>query len=945
MKVNKKNIFIFLSLFLLGLCLLIVPRPRFLPFDMVAFAFECIFIVVSAIFFLQCVAGKLEDIRLSPVDILYGIVVILSAVSFFFLSEHGQPMDHLFIAYAALVLYFYVRLSYKRYVYQRQTFFLSLLVIISGVEASHGLIQFVSGSQMKGHFFNPNYLAMYAALHVPVAFALVWSKRHKLLQKLFFVCVTGLLLLCVLLSICRTALLGLILTLLLMFFVYYGHSIQRRHLKISKRSLTIYGIISVVAVVFITFVFFSLKPVSALGRVLVWKVSLRMFFESPIMGVGFGNFSSLYNLHQAQFFEQGMGTPIERMSASDVTSAFNDYVESAVEFGLVGLVVLAVFWVLIFRNTWSVFSRFYRLRGNTLKWRAHEREYRSTDIGSHVDTPQANQRTHNPSFTAEQVILGMAGSVLLFMIMSLFYSTSRFTSAFLIFNVFLACVVSANQMYRAATLSREESEMYRTAGAYSRIANKGRSRNLGRFLWIAFSSLAFLVSVMRVPTLYAQYKGGEKWYTAQRLNRMELYKKAIKCYRDAYPNLRRDKDFLYDFGKTLLQAGNEAEAIKYLEQCNKLWPSPFLSEDLATAYERRGDLREAVKNASLASNILPWRLTSAFMLADLYYRLGDATKALNYANLVVDTPMKIVTEKGRHLKKMARILQQNLKTPLPELRIKREKAMSLIPTPYRADVAKAVDAAGTNDMQLVEVLYTLDSEERRALSFLLANMPRQDLKSLTSVFLAANVQYAFKSRSALPYNLNIPEDIFLNYVLPYANVNERRDNWRADFYERFIEMARNSSSVEETAALLNTEMFKMLGINFGNRDPQEAIHSPFESMEKGYASCEGLSVLLVDACRAVGIPARLVFIPEWADVRGGHIWVEVYDDGRWHCMAAFDAHDPTWPCNRASRTDPSKSEHRIYAVSFERTGLHIKFGPDVSLIDVTDRYVHQENTR
>jgi len=32
----------------------------------------------------------------------------------------------------------------------------------------------------------------------------------------------------------------------------------------------------------------------------------------------------------------------------------------------------------------------------------------------------------------------------------------------------------------------------------------------------------------------------------------------------------------------------------------------------------------------------------------------------------------------------------------------------------------------------------------------------------------------------------IPEDIFLNFLLPYASLNERRDNWRKDFKNRFF---------------------------------------------------------------------------------------------------------------------------------------------------------------
>src|SRR6478752_4758171 len=37
-----------------------------------------------------------------------------------------------------------------------------------------------------------------------------------------------------------------------------------------------------------------------------------------------------------------------------------------------------------------------------------------------------------------------------------------------------------------------------------------------------------------------------------------------------------------------------------------------------------------------------------------------------------------------------------------------------------------------------------------------------------------------------------------------------------------------------------------------------ANQSPSESRESGKASCTGLSILLSDACRSVGIPARLV---------------------------------------------------------------------------------------
>ena len=39
------------------------------------------------------------------------------------------------------------------------------------------------------------------------------------------------------------------------------------------------------------------------------------------------------------------------------------------------------------------------------------------------------------------------------------------------------------------------------------------------------------------------------------------------------------------------------------------------------------------------------------------------------------------------------------------------------------------------------------------------------------------------------------------------------------------------------------------------------------------------------------------------------------------------------------QTPPPKPKHRVYAVCFKKTDLHILLGPDVSLIDVSEAYL------
>ena len=83
-------------------------------------------------------------------------------------------------------------------------------------------------------------------------------------------------------------------------------------------------------------------------------------------------------------------------------------------------------------------------------------------------------------------------------------------------------------------------------------------------------------------------------------------------------------------------------------------------------------------------------------------------------------------------------------------------------------------------------------------------------------------------------------------------------------------------------------------------------------METGLASCTGLAILLADACRSVGVPARLAGVPNWIDDRGNHTWVEIWDQ-RWHFAGAAepDANglDHAWFQHDASLAVKDSKEH------------------------------------
>ncbi|MGB0420130.1 MAG: transglutaminase-like domain-containing protein [Limisphaerales bacterium] len=253
--------------------------------------------------------------------------------------------------------------------------------------------------------------------------------------------------------------------------------------------------------------------------------------------------------------------------------------------------------------------------------------------------------------------------------------------------------------------------------------------------------------------------------------------------------------------------------------------------------------------------------------------------------------------------------------------------------------------AEANREAIEKALDRVPANQRPGLEFLLTHMPLRDLRSLSADFLLENLSYAYRAWRESPWRKQVSEERFFNDVLPYASINERRDAWRPALYEKLKPLIRGIDSPGLAAARLNQEIFSLFGVKYSTRR-KKADQSPFETMENGLASCTGLSILLIDACRAVGIPARFVGVPLWSDGSGNHSWVEVWDDG-WHFTGAAepagDALDQAWFIGRAAKAERESQRHAIYAVSFRRTPQPFPMvwkrgSNEVHAVNVTDRY-------
>lgn len=262
-----------------------------------------------------------------------------------------------------------------------------------------------------------------------------------------------------------------------------------------------------------------------------------------------------------------------------------------------------------------------------------------------------------------------------------------------------------------------------------------------------------------------------------------------------------------------------------------------------------------------------------------------------------------------------------------------------VPKEYHALIDRTIATAGDNAKELKKALKEVPRNEREGMAFLISYMPERDAKTLSAAFLLENVQYAYKARAEFPWAKTVPDSVFLNDVVAYANLNENRESWRKDFYERFKKYVAPCKTMREAIDSVNKNVRDELLVDY-NTKREKPDQAPYESMRQHMASCSGLSILLTDAFRAVGIPSRVAGTPAWHDDRGNHNWNEVWIDGQWRFTEYYpsDDLDQSWFLTDAGKAIKEDVRKAIYAASFKPTGCYFPLVWDENI-----RYVHAEN--
>ena len=159
----------------------------------------------------------------------------------------------------------------------------------------------------------------------------------------------------ILLNGSRGAILGLLVSTAFILIVFYRGDFFSLIIKkipyfdkVTKKTFNYTIVLLGTAIVLlITFTLVNLNIESSRGRIMIWKISLPMFSENPITGIGHGNYARDYLNYQTQFFNNPDNIPLA-WKAANLKQAHNEYLQAFCESGSVGGLLFLAIWIIGF---------------------------------------------------------------------------------------------------------------------------------------------------------------------------------------------------------------------------------------------------------------------------------------------------------------------------------------------------------------------------------------------------------------------------------------------------------------------------------------------------------------------------------------------------------------------------------------------------------------------
>ncbi|MEO8769585.1 MAG: O-antigen ligase family protein [Ferruginibacter sp.] len=515
-----------------------------------------------------------------PMFLIFGIFTIYLVCSQIVRSQNLGTYGYL------LSLNFIVLSSVIIISHNVKTIYNSIFIIITllaSLESCLCILQFsgIIPSQnnlfaVSGTLVNPNITAMFLAMCTPAIFHTIRNKKSTVtVVSLIFVIIALILLKC------RTALFGSVLCgMVFLIFEFKIMSLfnQNRYFKFK------FTLLSSIALICLFFILFFSKKESSEGRLLIWQISLGLAKVNPLTGIGYGCFEHEYNLAQSEYFRVHQNSEKAVANSSFEYSAYNEFIQNAVEGGLIGFVL---FFITIF----------YLLFRTYLLARAASRNL---------------------------IDITLLSAFACFTVMSFFNFTMRAMPVLTLFVLYIGIFTLRDKHLN-----------------YSRQVISHSSIFLSKITGMLLLAINILVMYKQIY-FFSALRQNE---VAKKLIEEKKYTNAAALLNSIQNELNSENSYWINYGEALYKGKQYRDAIEKFNKAALISSNPNIYMYLGSCYQKINKYDSSILYFLIAKNIIPNRLTPNYALMKTYQLVKDTLNAKKYANILLkQTPKGISTE-------------------------------------------------------------------------------------------------------------------------------------------------------------------------------------------------------------------------------------------------------------------------------------------------------------
>jgi len=527
-------------------------------------------------------------IKVDHTDMLMVSTLMYLSISQVLLSNTAYFTDK-FLTYILLIFLFFIIKNYVLALKKLQLFSTILIIIfliISLISCVYGLLQFFNiienydyGFKVTGHFHNPARYACYLAALIPFCFTSYFFFPKKSEWHFTVRCLSSIVCLIafsvLIITNIRAAWVGVFISIFIILFLKY----KSDFLKLFSRIWV--SIIITILIIALSSLLYNLKPESVLGRFTIWKISLNIIKEHPLIGIGYGNFEGNYDSYQAKYFSNDItGKENEILSADIVRYPYNIFIQILCEQGLIGIsLFIRLLWVLIIQFLDSI----------------------------HIAEDNFRKFLSLAAFS----------SVISILISGQFSYPFDILPVLTIYFINLG-IISGTRFNKFS----------------GKTDNKSPNTLLIKPLPLALAScLLIFCSLLLFQLFNYKYNAYKTWLGLENRNSRNMAK--------LYPALKDNINFIESYSTILFNENKYKDVINLLENPKNplMYPSVYLN--LAQSYFRIGNYEKAEKYFLHAANMVPNKFYSKYLLVKFYYHTKQFDKAYKLSYKIMKMKIKV----------------------------------------------------------------------------------------------------------------------------------------------------------------------------------------------------------------------------------------------------------------------------------------------------------------